>query len=189
MTSLRYLAIKGRHRQIAIRQLGGLPDGSAARFCVAQGSGDHGRIRACPNPLQHRPRATRAHAISGNLAESSDIDRAGAAAKVTPTRAYQTRRAEPEFSRAWQDAIADGYLNLEMEIRRLRNGDLTTGNGAKFDFANAIRLLAGQRDGAARGQAHVRDVSAAEVRASIDRKIEDIRRRVPRQKVTEGKRE
>ncbi len=124
------------------------------------------------------------------LAETSDIDRAVAAAKVTRTRAYQTRRAEPEFARAWQDAIADGYLNLEMEvIRRLRHGDLTTDNGDKFDFANAIRLLAAQRDSAARGQAQVRDVSAAEVRASIDRKIEDIRRRVARQKATEGKRE
>ena len=37
------------------------------------------------------------------------------------------------------------------------------------------------RDNAARGASEVRDVSPAEVRASIDRKIEDIRRRIARQ--------
>ncbi|MCZ8368525.1 MAG: hypothetical protein O9293_00935 [Porphyrobacter sp.] len=107
---------------------------------------------------------------------------------MAPDRAYQTRRDDPEFARAWQAAIADGYLNLEMEvIRRLREGDLTTANGDKFDFANTIRLLATQRDTSARGANQIRDVSAAEVRASIDRKIEDIRRRVARQKLSEGK--
>jgi hypothetical protein len=121
------------------------------------------------------------------LSATSNVAHAAEAANVTPTRAYQTRRDEPEFARAWQAAIADGYLNLEMEvIRRLREGDLTTANGDKFDFANAIRLLAAQRDTSARGANQVRDVSAAEVRASIDRKIEDIRRRVARQKLSEG---
>ncbi len=120
------------------------------------------------------------------LTATSNVERAVAAAKVTLARAYQTRRAEPEFARAWQAAIADGYLNLEMEvIRRLREGDLVTANGDKFDFANAIRLLATRRDTPARGQSEVRDVSAAEVRASIDRKIEDIRRRIARQKAAE----
>lgn len=120
------------------------------------------------------------------LAATSNLERAAAAGKVTLARAYETRRAEPDFARAWQAAIADGYLNLEMEvIRRLREGDLMTANGDKFDFANAIRLLAAHRDGANRGQSQVRDVSAAEVRASIDRKIEDIRRRMERQRARE----
>ena len=43
-------------------------------------------------------------------------------------------------------------------------------------------MLAAHRDSAARGAGGVRDVSAAEVRMSIDRKIEDIRRRIARQK-------
>lgn len=117
------------------------------------------------------------------LSTTSNVARAAVAAKVNIERAYQTRRDEPEFARAWQAAINDGYLNLEMEvIRRLREGDLTTINGDKFDFANAIRLLAAQRDNSARGNNQVRDVSPAEVRASIDRKIEDIRRRIARQK-------
>jgi hypothetical protein len=117
------------------------------------------------------------------LATTSNVATAAERARVTLGRAHQTRRDEPEFARAWQAAIADGYLNLEMEvIRRLREGDLTTAEGDKFDFANAIRLLATQRDTTARGSAQVRDVSAAEVRASIDRKIADIRRRIAREK-------
>jgi hypothetical protein len=120
------------------------------------------------------------------LAATSNLERAATAGKVTLARAYETRRAEPDFARAWQAAIADGYLNLEMEvIRRLREGDLMTANGDKFDFANAIRLLGAHRDSAGRSQSQVRDVSAAEVRASIDRKIEDIRRRMSRQNANE----
>lgn len=125
------------------------------------------------------------------LAATSNAARAAEAARITLARACRTRRDEPEFARAWQAAIADAYLFLEMEvIRRLRDGDLLTPNGDKFDFANAIRLLAAQRDTGARSQNQERDVSAAEVRASIDRKIEDIRRRIARQKAAaEGKHE
>lgn len=120
------------------------------------------------------------------LATTSNAARAAEVAKVNLTRAYDARRTEPEFARAWQAAIADGYLNLEMEmIRRLRDGDLTTTNGDKFDFANAIRLLGARRDGSAGGQNDVRDVSTAEVRASINRKIEDIRRRMERKKAAQ----
>ncbi len=122
------------------------------------------------------------------LATTSNVTRAAEVARVSLARAYETRRAEATFARAWQAAIADGYLNLEMEvIRRLREGDLMTANGDKFDFANAIRLLGARRDGSAHGQSEVRDVSAAEVRASIDRKIEEIRRRMERNEVAERK--
>ncbi|WP_086737337.1 hypothetical protein [Erythrobacter colymbi] len=117
------------------------------------------------------------------LATTSNVNRAAQEANIPLARAYSTRREEPDFARAWQAAIEDGYLNLEMEvIRRLREGDLTTAGGDKFDFANAIRLLASQRDSSARGASQIRDVTPAEVRASIDRKIEDIRRRIAREK-------
>jgi hypothetical protein len=117
------------------------------------------------------------------LAATSNIERAAANAGVSIAEACVARRADTEFARAWQDAIADGYLGLELEvIRRLREGDSKTGDGEKFDFANAIRLLSAHRDHAGRGANQVRDVSAAEVRAQIDRKIEDIRRRIARQK-------
>ncbi len=120
------------------------------------------------------------------LATTSNATRAVEVAKASLTRAYDARRAEPEFARAWPAAIADGYPNLEMEmIHRLRDGDLVTANGDKFDFANAIRLLGARREGSARAQSEVRDVSTAEARASINRKIEDIRRRMERQKAAQ----
>lgn len=115
------------------------------------------------------------------LAATSDLVRAAAAAKVSPARAHAARRAEPDFARAWQAAMADGYINLELEvIRRLRAGDLATESGDRFDFANAIRLIAARRDGARGAAGEVPHVSTAEVRASIERKIEDIRRRMER---------
>lgn len=122
------------------------------------------------------------------LTATSNLRRAAEAAMVPLERAYETRRADPEFARAWQAAIADGYITLELEvIRRLREGDLKTESGDKFDFANAIRLIGAHRDGTARGgQAETRNVSVAEMRASIDRKIEEVQRRVARQKAAKG---
>lgn len=122
------------------------------------------------------------------LTATSNLQRAAEAAKVPLARAYEIRRSDAEFARAWQAAIADGYITLELEvIRRLREGDIKTGSGDKFDFANAIRLIAAHRDGMVRGgQGETRNVSVAEVRASIDRKIEEVQRRVARQKAAQG---
>ena len=120
------------------------------------------------------------------LAESSNVSRSAQHAGIDASRAYRLRRAEPDFARQWQTALSEGYVHLEMEVlRRLREGDGKASDGDKFDFANAIRLLVAHRDAAAGGQARTRNVSAAEVRASIDRKIEDIRRRMAKDKPDE----
>lgn len=125
-----------------------------------------------------------------HLAQSSDVAGAAAIAGVDTDRVCQLRRADTEFARQWQDALAESYLHLEMElVRRLREGQFLAEDGQKFDFANAIRLLAAHRDGASGNHNPVHHVSAAEVRASIDRKIEDIRRRIAREKASEGRRE
>jgi len=126
-----------------------------------------------------------------HLAESSNVTASAEKAGISVSRAYKVRREEAEFARQWLVALAEGYLHLEMDVvRRLREGDARTTDDGKFDFANAIRLLAAHRDNAARGASEVRDVSAAEVRASIDRKIVDIRKRIARQKAAaEGKRQ
>ncbi|MBU2588295.1 MAG: hypothetical protein KJ872_09300 [Alphaproteobacteria bacterium] len=113
------------------------------------------------------------------LAISSNVTRSAEHAGIDVSRAYRLRRAQPDFAQQWQVALAEGYSHLEMEVlRRLREGDFKTGDGEKFDFANAIRLLAAHRDSAANGRSRERDVSAEEVRASIDSKIEEIRRRM-----------
>jgi hypothetical protein len=122
-----------------------------------------------------------------HLAESSNVSRSAEHAGIEISRVYRLRRAQPEFARQWQVALTEGYTHLEMEVlRRLREGDFKTGDGEKFDFANAIRLLAAHRNTAASSQSKARDVSADEVRASIDRKIEEIRRRIAKEKQAEA---
>jgi len=114
-----------------------------------------------------------------HLAESSNVTESAAKAGISPSRAYKARREEPEFARQWLAALWEGYTHLEMEVvRRLRTGDHATADKGRYDFANAVRLLAAHRDTASQAMAQQRNVSAAEVRASIDRKVEEIRLRV-----------
>jgi len=122
------------------------------------------------------------------LAETSNVSEAARQTGVPTSRAYKLRRQNPKFARAWMQALWEGYTHLEMEVlRRLREGDTSVGEGGKFDFANAIRLLNAHRDNVARMQADQRNVSAAEVRASIDRKIDEIRTRLSQEKQRETK--
>ena len=122
------------------------------------------------------------------LAESSNVTESARRANVNLSRAYKMRRSEPEFARKWLAALYEGYLHLELEVlRRLREGDQQANASEKYDFANAIRLLAAHRENAARAQAAERNVSAAEVRASIDSKVEAIREQVRLEKQREGR--
>ncbi len=115
------------------------------------------------------------------LAEHSNVTKAAEEAGINPSRAYKIRREEPEFAQQWRAALLEGYEHLEMEtLRRLRAG--TQADGPKFDIANALRLLVMHRETVARAQAEQRNVSAAEVRASIDRKVEAIRQQVQDEK-------
>ncbi|MEL6540402.1 MAG: hypothetical protein AAFN04_02180 [Pseudomonadota bacterium] len=117
------------------------------------------------------------------LAETSNVSESARRAGVNPSRAYKVRREEPDFARLWLAALWEGYTHLEMEVlRRLREGDAATDDKTKYDFANAIRLLSAHRDNASQAQAEERNVSAAEVRASIDRKVEAIRIQLQREK-------
>ncbi|QIQ87707.1 hypothetical protein [Erythrobacter sp.] len=114
-----------------------------------------------------------------HLEQSSSVARSAERAGVSKARVYRARRNEPGFANAWALALERGYEDLEMEmLRRLREGDLLAREGTKYEFAAAIRLLALHRDDAARSQAGRREVTAAEIRASIDRKIADIRQRI-----------
>lgn len=117
------------------------------------------------------------------LAQTSNVRKSAEAAGVPTSKAYKTRSTNPEFAKAWMAALWEGYAHLEMEVLgRLREGEQKTADGEKYDFANAIRLLSAHRENAARAEAAQRNVSAAEVRASIDRKVEEIRLRVTAQK-------
>lgn len=114
-----------------------------------------------------------------HLEQSSSVARSAERAGVSKARAYRARKNEPGFASAWALALERGYEDLEMELlRRLREGDLLAQKGAKYEFAAAIRLLALHRDDTARSHTGRREVTAAEIRASIDRKIADIRQRI-----------
>lgn len=142
------------------------------------------------------PKATRQHRAGTrwrnhfleHLAESSNITASAAHANVSTAKLYRERRQDPEFARAWLAALSEGYLLLEMEVlRRLREGDQKAKEGDRYDFANALRLLTAHRESAAHAAAQERNVSAAEVRASIDRKVEAIRQRLEQDKSRKAK--
>ncbi len=115
------------------------------------------------------------------LGESSNVSYAAQKAGVSPSRAYKIRREEPEFARQWRKALLEGYEHLELEtLRRLREG--TTVDGPKFDISNALRLLVMHRETVSRAQAEQQNVSAEQVRASIDRKVKAIREQIEREK-------
>jgi phage terminase small subunit len=123
-----------------------------------------------------------------HLAESSNVTKSAEAAGVSAGCAYALRRKDPDFARRWLAALYEGYIHLELQIlERLRDGNMSADDSSKYDFTNAIRLLSAHRENAANAQAQQRNVSAAEVRASIDRKVEAIRQQVQREKRKEDK--
>ena len=103
---------------------------------------------------------------------------------VSTSTVYDTRRKNRTFARAWGEALSEGYDNLEMELLgRLREGEIKRAQGAKvgvrtFDNATSFRLLAVHRESVERHKGHRANVSAAEVRASIERKVTALKAQV-----------
>ena len=109
------------------------------------------------------------------LAETSNISAAASFAGINPSRAYKVRREEPEFARQWYAALVEGYEHLELEtLRRLREG--VPADGPKFDIANALRLLVMHREMVARERARIENADEASVLASLNAKLEAMRR-------------
>lgn len=132
-----------------------------------------------PGSSNKKPEMVKRQDFLDNLAETSNVSLSARMAKLTTSRVYKMRRQDPEFARQWLAALWEGYTHLEMEVlRRLREGDQKARDSDKYDFANAIRLLNAHRENAVRAQAEQRNVSAAEIRASIDRKVEAIRSQI-----------
>ena len=135
------------------------------------------RVRAPVRPKWMKP-------FLAALANTSNVSAAARKGKVDTSTVYERRRHDGEFARQWQVALSEGYDNLEMDVLyRLRTGELRPATGAKravrqFDNATALRLLAAHRESTTRSRAIRDNVSAADIRASIDRKIELIRERV-----------
>ena len=139
-------------------------------------------------PISRRSRYCAAAAGVGQRPDRTGLGRSGRVPRQHPGRRQGRDQRQPRLqgsargTRArhlWLAALWEGYTHLEMEVvRRLRQGDHFTLDAGRYDFANAIRLLAAHRDTASQAMAQQRNVSAAEVRASIDRKVEEIRLRL-----------
>lgn len=117
------------------------------------------------------------HHFLAALAETSNVTRSAEIAQVSPGRAYKVRREDPEFRRAWREALCEGYDHLEMEVlRRLREGDFNHAGGGKFDFASALRILHAHR-GTVGAERMRQDAEGEEaVFAAINAKIDAMRR-------------
>ena len=138
-----------------------------------------------PKPKRGAPKRARAKPATPDwkppflaaLAETSNVARAARNAGVQTSTVYETRRRSREFARKWQAALCEGYDNLEVELLcRLREGEIKRAPGAKtgvrtFDNGTAFRLLMVHREAVARERASKANVSAAEVCASIERKV------------------
>ncbi|MFM9934739.1 MAG: hypothetical protein ACKVOL_00920 [Novosphingobium sp.] len=138
------------------------------------------------SPSKRGPVATArwTKAFLAALADSSNVAAAARHAGIDVSTAYLRRRNDQDFYRQWQIALCEGYDNLEMDLlHRLRTGELKAAAGAKratrsFDNATALRLLGAHRESAVRERAVRAHVSAADIRAAIDRKVEELRKRV-----------
>jgi hypothetical protein len=111
------------------------------------------------------------------LAETSNVSKAAKAAGISTATVYDLKRRNRAFAGEWRAALCEGYDHLEMELLcRLREGEIKRAAGAKlgvrtFDNPTSYRLLAVHREEVLKARAQRANVSAAEVRASIERKV------------------
>ncbi|MDE2412435.1 MAG: hypothetical protein KGM18_11735 [Sphingomonadales bacterium] len=117
------------------------------------------------------------------LAATSNVTASAKKARIGTSCAYDARRSNAAFNRAWQQALCEGYDHLEMELlHRLRNGEVKPAAGARrgtraFDNATAFRLLSAHRESAARFRAVRNNEDAEAIVLSINAKLEAMRQR------------
>ena len=113
------------------------------------------------------------------LAETSNVTAAAQCADISLSWVYKTKREDRSFAEAWLAALCEGYDHLEMELLyRLRSGESRDLPANKYDNATALRLLLAHKDTRARYQAQQDNVTAEEIRASLDAKLARLRETV-----------
>ncbi len=116
------------------------------------------------------------------LAETSNIAAACEHAGISRAAVYALRSRDMTFYDRWMGALAQGYDNLEMEVlHHLRTGE--TKDGPKFNPLAAMRMLQQHREAVAAQKARRTNVDVAAIRASIDRKIAEMRALVLAEKI------
>jgi len=110
------------------------------------------------------------------LAETSNVTAAAQCADISLSWVYKTKREDPAFAEAWLVALCEGYDHLELELLfRLRTGESRDMPANKYDNATALRLLLAHKDTRARFQARQDNVTAEEIRLSLDAKLARLR--------------
>jgi hypothetical protein len=114
------------------------------------------------------------------LAQSSNVAAAARAGRIDVSTAYKTRRSEPAFAAAWQEALCLGYEGLELDLLcRLREGDPADAkNDRKYDNAQSIRLLLSHREAFGRTMAQQTCEDEKEVIDRINSKLDMMRERM-----------
>jgi hypothetical protein len=122
-----------------------------------------------------------------HLAATCNVTAAAAAVGFTTPTVYRLRRMRPEFAARWPVALEQGYAKLEMALLQAANDSL---EGVVFDDSRAIpkmtveqamNVLRAHRNEVSGSErrgpgAHARRRTLDEVRDSILRKVEAIRR-------------
>jgi len=124
-----------------------------------------------------------------NLAISSHVANSAAAAGVAVSTVYNWRERDPEFFRAWMRSLSAGYELLEMDLLdRARNGvekavfheGKQVATVRQFHDGIGVKLLLAHKQMVALVRAAEGQINPEEVRASLDRKLSDMREKLLR---------
>jgi len=122
-----------------------------------------------------------------NLATSSHVTNSATAAGVAVSTVYSWRERDPEFFREWMRALAAGYELLEMDLLdRARNGvekpifheGKQVATVKQYNDAISVKLLLAHKELVALTRAMEGQINPEEVRASLDRKLADMREKL-----------
>lgn len=135
--------------------------------------------RATPTGRNSRRDKRRIDRFLAELAETSNVAAAAAAAELSVSNVYRLRRTDPDFARRWYAALAEGYDNLEMELlAHLRSGESGAPDAKrKFDVATALRCLTAHRESVAREKGRRTLADEVATIAAINAKIDVLRAR------------
>ena len=140
--------------------------------------------RATPTGRNSYRDKRRIERFLAELAATSNVAAAAAAADLSVSNVYRLRRTDPAFARRWYAALAEGYDNLEMELLlHLRSGDADGiessigGPKHKFDVATALRCLTAHRESVAREKGRRTLADEVTTIAAINQKIDAMRAR------------
>lgn len=125
------------------------------------------------------------------LTNSSHVAASAKAAGVSVSTVYLWRSRDPDFYKYWMQALAVGYELLEMELLdRARNGTekhifhagKKVATVKEFNDGLGVKLLLAHKQMVALTRTLEDNISPEQVRASLDRKLGDMRAKLLRRR-------